>query len=143
MAEKKEKTSEKEVIGNAPAVIATEGGKEVNVADLFKQIDNADVGLELGADYFKLEAGETDRVIFVEMTEITAINKPGEMTEAVKFLAKDGRFKINADKVIVSTCRALALKERKNVPLQITCTGEAKGKNGFKYKEFKINELLM
>ena len=115
-------------LSNAPATIEIETGKEMGVAELFAQI----------------EGGESERVIFVEMTEINKINSTdGEMVEAVKLLTKNGRYAINADKVIVSTCRALAAKGRSNVPLQITCKGEVKGKSGFKYKEFAINELLM
>lgn len=144
MAKEKTETTTEEVVGNAPAVIEFETGKEMSVAEVFAQMDKADVGLELGSDYFKLEGGESERVIFVEMTEINKINSTdGEMVEAVKLLTKNGRYAINADKVIVSTCRALAAKGRSNVPLQITCKGEVKGKSGFKYKEFAINELLM
>lgn len=145
MAKETKKDEAAEVVGgNAPAVIEVETGKEMSVADVFAQMEAAEIGLELGSDYFKLEGGESERVIFVEMTEINKINSTdGEMVEAVKLLTKNGRYAINADKVIVSTCRALAAKGRNNVPLQITCKGEVKGKSGFKYKEFAINELIM
>ncbi len=139
---KETKETVAENAANLPSVIEGENGEKVNVADLLAQMEAADVGMELGADYFKLEPGESERVIFMEMTEISALGAQGGMTDAVKLLGKDGRFKINADKVIVSTCKALALKERKNVALQITCTGTVKGKKG-SYKEFVINELLM
>lgn len=140
---KKEQKDEAQDASQGLAVIQNEQGKEVSVAEIFEQMEKAEVGMELGADYWKIEPGESERVIFVEMTEIQAIGVQGGMTEAVKLVAKDGKFKINADKVIVSTCRSLATKGRKNVPLQITCIGNTKGKGGFSYKEFKINELLM
>lgn len=143
MAKKANETEEVGTTSGALTVIENEQGKEMSVEAIFQQIENAEVGMELGADYWKIEAGESERVIFVEMTEMQAMGPQGGMTDAVKLVTKDRKFKINADKVIVSTCKALAAKGRKNVALQITCTGMTKGKGGFSYKEFKINELLM
>lgn len=142
MAKETKKAENVETTG-ALTVVETEQGKEVSIDTIFQQMEEAEVGMELGADYWKLEPGESERVIFHEMTEIQAMGPNGGMTDAVKLVTKDRKYKINADKVIVSACRALAAKGRKNVALQITCTGTTKGKGGFSYKEFKINELLM
>lgn len=116
-------------------------GDAVNVADLLAQIEDAEVGLELGADYFKIEAGEVARVVFIEMTEMNGMgDKSNEMIDAVRLLGPDGRYKVNADKVLVSACRILSSKGRTLVPLQITCKGMVKTKNG-KYRDLLINEL--
>jgi len=142
MAKEQTKKPVEETTG-ALTVVENEQGKEVSIDTIFQQMEEAEVGMELGADYWKIEPGESERVIFHEMTEIQAMGPQGGMTDAVKLVTKDRKYKINADKVIVSACRALAAKGRKNVALQITCTGTTKGKGGFSYKEFKINELLM
>lgn len=129
---------------NVPATIENEQGKVLSIDEMFSQIESAELGQELASDYFKLEVGESERVIFVKMTEINAMNgKNGEMAEAVKLIASDRRYKVNADRMIVSTCKALSIEGRENVPLEISCIGEKKSKAGFKYKEFKINELNM
>lgn len=141
---KKEEVAEEVIQSNAPAVIENENGVQVSTLELLKQVEEASVGLELGTDYLKLEAGETVRVIFVEMTEMNGIgSQDGQMVEAVKLLGSDGRFKLNGDKVIVSTCRTLSQKGRKNVPLQIIHKGVAISKKGFKYADMQINELLI
>lgn len=126
---------------NVPATIETEDGKVLGIDEMFAMIEEAEVGLRLDSDYFKLEPGEEARVVFVEMTQIPKLNRPGEMTDAVKLIGKDKRYKINADAVIVSTCKALEIAGRTNVPLNIVCTGSTRGKNGFNYKSFDISEL--
>lgn len=139
----KEKEQKNDETSNQLMQIQTEEGKIVSVEEIFKQIENAEVGMEIGADYFKIEPGEQKRVLFVEMTEMNGIGeKNGQMIPAVRLMAGDGRFKINADKVLVSTCRALSEKGRKNVPIQITCKGMLKGPKG-SYRDLVVNELLM
>lgn len=128
---------------NVPTTIEREDGAVLSIDDMFEQIESAELGLQLDSDYFKLEAGESARVVFVEMTQIPKLNRPGEMTDAVKLIGKDKRYKINADAVIVSTCKALDIAGRTNVPLDITCIGEKRGKNGFNYKQFVICELQL
>lgn len=119
--------------------------KTLNSTDLVDLLKNAQVGNEISSEYFTLEVSEVKRVVFVEMTEIQGMGaQEGEMVEAVSLLSgEDGKYKINADKVIVGICKKLALKGLKNVPLQITCTGQAKSKSGYKYKEFIVEELVM
>ena len=138
------KKEEGAVANNELAVqeIQTENGKIVNTADLLKQMAEAEVGQELGSDYWTLEPGESERVIFTEMTQMNKMGTDNEMIDAVRLLGSDGKFKICADKVLVSTCRQLASKNRKNVPLQVICTGKIKTARG-SYKELQINELLM
>ncbi len=135
----------KEVVPAQVTEIENESGKIVSVAELAKQFETAEVGTAIGADYFTIEPGEEARLLFVEMTEMNGMGADKDkMIDAVKlFDPKDGRFKINADKVVVSACKSLAAKDRSNVAIQITCTGMTKSKNGFKYKDFTINELLV
>ena len=127
----------------AVATIQGENGKEVNVQDLLSQMAQAEVGAELTSDYFTLEPGETERVVFLEMATMNKMGaENGETVDAVRLLGSDGKFKICADKVIVSTCRAIATKGGKNVPIQITCIGKVKAQKG-SYKQFEIKSLLM
>lgn len=138
----KEKQDESQVAGTV-AVINDSNGKSLNVAELLKQMESADLGQELGSDYFTLEPGETSRVILTEMTEMNKMGgKAGEVTDAVNMIGPDGRMKICADKVIVSAARNLSSKGKLPTPVQITCTGKTKGQNGT-YKEFTINALLL
>lgn len=146
MAKKTEtaETQEKiETVSNAPAVIEHKG-KMVPIEEVLNQVKNAEIGEEVGSDYFTLEPGEESRVIFLQMTEMNSMSgRPGEMTPAVHLLsAEDGRKKICADKVIVSVCRQFALKEEFNVPIIIKCTGKKKSAKG-SYKEFEINKLIL
>lgn len=141
---KKEETAKpaEETTSNVPATLK-QNGKEVAIADILKQVEEAEVGQELGSDYFTLEVGEEARVVFIEMATINKLNgNAGEKTDAVRLLGVDGRMKICADKVIVSICGNLAQKEEFNTPLQITCTGKKKSSNGFSYKEFTVNKLI-
>lgn len=136
---KKEEVAE----SNALATIEGEKGEQINVADLLKQLGEAEIGAELTSEYFTLEPGESERVIFLEMSEMNKMGaENGEMTDAVRLLGSDGNLKICADKVIVSTCRSLANKGKKNVPIEISCTGKEKGAKGT-YKTFSIKSLLM
>lgn len=119
--------------------------KILNSTDLIELLGKAKLGNEISSDYLTIEVGEVKRVLFVEMTEISGMGaQEGEMVEAVSLLSgEDGKYKINADKVIVSTCKKLASKGLKNVGLEITCTGSVKSKTGGKYKEFIIKELIV
>ena len=125
--------------------LVTVNNQTMTVEALQAQLNAAEVGQELSSDYFTLEPGEAERVIFMQMTEMQGMGeKKDEMVEAIKFLsAKDGKLKINADKALVGVCKGLASSGKKNVPLEITCTGFAKSKSGFKYKEFSIRELIL
>lgn len=149
MAKEKENSAAeaetKEVSSNVPTVIETETGVHVDTATLLNQIQDAEVGLELGSDYLTFAEGQVERVVFIEITEMPGMGaQKGTMVEAVKLLsASDGRFKINGDRVLVSTCKTLSLKGRKNVPLQVVHKGIAISKSGFKYKDLQINELLL
>lgn len=135
----------KEVATTGIVEVANENGKIVSTADLLKQLESAELGNEIGSDYFTLEPGEEARLLFVEMTEMNGMgDQEGAMIPAVKlFNPKDGKYKINADKVVVSACRALAAKKRSNVAISIVCVGTTKSAKGFKYKDFQINELLL
>ena len=140
MAKKEEGT----VANNELAVqeIQGENGKRISASELLKQMSEAEVGQELGSDYFTLEPGESERVVFMEMTQMNKMGTDNEMIDAVRLLGSDGKFKICADKVLVSTCRQLSSKGRKNVALQIICKGKIKTPRG-SYKDLQINELLM
>lgn len=122
--------------------IEGENGKMVSAAELLKQMNEAEVGQELGSDYWTIEPGESERVIFMEMTQMNKMGESSEMIDAVRLLGADGKFKICADKVLVSTCRNLANKGRRNVAIQVTCKGKIKTPKGT-YKDLQINELLM
>lgn len=136
--EKNEEVVTQEVV----PTILNEQGREVSVSDLMAQISQADVGVELGSDYWTIEPGETERIVFMEMTQMNKMGSDSEMIDAVKLLGPDGKFKICADKVLVSTCRNLASKGRQNVALQIVCKGKIKTAKG-SYKDLQINELIM
>lgn len=136
--EKNEEVATQEVV----PTILNEQGREVSVSDLMAQISQAEVGIELGSDYWTIEPGETERVVFMEMTQMNKMGSDSEMIDAVKLLGPDGKFKICADKVLVSTCRNLASKGRQNVALQIVCKGKIKTAKG-SYKDLQINELIM
>ena len=119
-------------------------GKVLNVQDLLAQMEKAEVGQELGSDYFTMEPGESKRVILTGITQMKGMGaKSAEMVDAAELVGTDGRRKICGDTVIVSLVQNLLQKEQLPKPVQITCTGTTKGKNGFSYKEFEINALLM
>jgi hypothetical protein len=122
--------------------IPGENNEQINVADLLASVADAEVGQELGSDYFTVEPGETERVVFIEMTKMNKMGSDSEMIDAVRLLGADGKLKICADKVLVSTCRNIASNGRRNVPLQIICKGKIKSVKG-SYKDLQINELLM
>ncbi|HMT03425.1 MAG TPA: hypothetical protein PKD00_08995 [Burkholderiales bacterium] len=122
--------------------VQNENGIMVSTEELLRQMSEAEVGQELGSDYFTLEPGETERVIFMEMTKMNKMGTDNETIDAVRLLGSDGKFKICADKVLVSTCRQLQLNDRKNVALQIICKGKIKTPRG-SYKDLQINELLV
>jgi hypothetical protein len=117
-------------------------GNMISAAELLEQMSKADVGQELGSDYWTIEPGESERVIFTEMTQMNKMGSDNEMIDAVRLLGADGKFKICADKVLVSTCRQLSNKGRINVALQVTCKGKIKTPKG-SYKDLQINELLL
>jgi hypothetical protein len=127
--------------------------KEQALALIGQEISNQDLNLEqLGAtltqmkfteadevtsEYQKIEEGEELKCFFVEMTKINKIGgEPGEKSDAVRLLLPEGSFAINADAVIVSTCRGLARLQ----PIAIQCTGK-KGPKGREYKTFKVFKL--
>jgi hypothetical protein len=132
----------KEETSIAVAEIPGENGTMVSAAELLKQMSEAEVGQELGSDYWTIEPGETERVVFMEMTQMNKMGSSSEMIDAVRLLGADGKFKICADKVLVSTCRNLSNKGRINVAIQVTCKGKIKTPKG-SYKDLQINELLM
>ncbi len=136
------KEKEAVVETNAVLVIEGENGKDVNVAELLALVADAEVGQELGSDYFTVEPGESERVVFLEMTKMNKMGSDSEMIDAVRLLGADGKYKICADKVLVSTCRNIASSGRKNVALQILCKGKIKTAKG-SYKDLQINELIM
>lgn len=125
----------------AVATIKTESGKVVNVNELIAQVQEAEVGMEITADYLKFVEGEETRIIFVEMTKMKGMGeKADEMVDAVRCIGLDGRYKVNADTKLVSACRHLALKTTNPVALQVTHKGMIKGNNG-KYADLEIKEL--
>lgn len=136
---------EKNEVEESGNELITVNNQTMTVEALQAQLNSAEVGQELSADYFTIEPGESERVVFIGMTEMQGIGeKKDEMVEAIKFLsAKDGKLKINADKALVGVCKGLYSAGRKNVPLEIVCTGTTKSKSGFKYKEFSIKELIL
>lgn len=134
----------KEETVNAPTKIAVEGGKEMSVDQIIAQLKKGKVGEILNSEYFSIEEGEEKRILFIGMGEIRGKgNKSSEMVKAVKLIdSEDGKVKINADVVLVSTCDALALKGRVNVPLQIHCKGMIEGGAG-DYRDLEIRELTL
>lgn len=129
MAETKEKPKA------LPAAVKTADGEVVQTADLVKMLDNAkvDTTKDLVNEYFTMEPGEEERVVFLGLTEMK--NQQGEMGEAVRLFTKKGEV-INADKVLVSALR----REKAPFPVLITCTGWGKSTKG-KYREFTVNPL--
>lgn len=125
----------------APAVIETAEGKKMNLEDLLNQMETAEVGMELTADYLKLEEGEEVRLLLVEMTSMAGMgDKKGEMVEAGKFIGKDGRYKICADKVLVSACRGLVESGKVPAMIAVTHVGWKKGPSG-EYRDLLITDL--
>lgn len=129
---------------NAPALIANAEGKMLDVQDLIKQVNAAEVGMELTSDYIKWVMAEEVRLLFVEMGTMKKINgEDGETVPAAKFLAaSDGKLKICGDVVLVSFGQGLAAKGQTLVPLAITYIAD-KGKAGNKYRDFSIKSLLL
>lgn len=128
-----------------PAKITVEGGKELSAEQLMAQLKTAKVGEILNSEYLDFKAeGEEKRIIFIEMGEIRGKgDKRNEMVPAAKILdAADGKIKINADIVLVSTCQNLDLKGRKNVPLAVVNKGMIEGAMG-EYRDLQINELIL
>lgn len=125
--------------------IETFKNKNVSPEELEKQLQAADVGQKIGSGYFTLEPGEQARVIFVEMSKMNGIgDKKDEMIDCVSlYIPKEATFKKCADKVVISALRDLHEKGKTNIPIQILCTGTVKSSNGYKYKEFEINELII
>jgi len=139
----KEKVEEVANVAGTVATIESNDGKVVDVADLLKQMESADIGQELGSDYFTLEPGEEQRVIITKMTEMNKMGgASGEMIDAVNLIGSDGRQKICADRVLVSVSKGLAKDGKLPCPVQITCTGTKKTAKGT-YKEFTVNQLLL
>ena len=92
---------------------------------------------EVTSEYLKFEVSEEIRAWFVGMTQIKKLEgEDGEMTDAVQLITQDGTRCINADAVVVSTCKNF----KKSTPILIQCTGVAGPKNR-QYKTFKIYEL--
>ena len=128
---------------NLPATIENEEGKTVSLDEMFASMENAEKGMEIGADYLKIEEGEEINAIFVEMITMNGMGaNSAQQIDAVRLITKDKRFKINADKVLVSACRTLAAKGRVNVPISITCKGSVKGPKG-SYKDIEVCELIL
>lgn len=135
----------KEETKDAPVELTLEGGKKASVADLMGQLQKAKVGEILNSEYLDFKAeGEEKRVIFIEMGEIRGKgDKKNQMVPAAKILdASDGKIKINADVVLVSTCQNLDLKGRKMVPLAVVNKGMIEGAMG-EYRDLQINELIL
>lgn len=118
------------------------GGKEMSIEQIMAQLKAGKAGEVLNSEYFSIEEGEEKRILFIGMGEIRGKgNKSSEMVKAVKLIdSEDGKIKINADVVLVSTCDALSLKGRSNVPLLITCKGMVEGAAG-EYRDLEVREL--
>lgn len=134
---KEEKTPAKK--SNEVAKAFVEGKQELSLQQMgaiLKDLE-LDEDMEVTSEYLKIEVGEEVRAFFLEMTSIKKIDgEDGETTPAVRLCLEDGTLAINADAVIVSTCRQF----KPNTPIAIRCTGES-GKTGRKYKTFKIFKL--
>lgn len=131
----------KEQTNNAPT-LSIEGGKELSIADLQSQLKTAEKGDSLNSEYFTIEDGVEYKVVFMGMSEIKGKGeKSNQLVPAVKLMdSADGKIKINADVVLVSTCQSLDLKGRINVPLMIVSKGFVAGGAG-EYRDLQINEL--
>ena len=122
---------------NAPATVNVEG-KILNTAQLLTQLRKAKQGDAITKDYWKPEAGETYRAVFVGMAEMNEFNGT-EQKDAIKLLIddeSDGKIVINADKVLISLFREL----KAPAAVLIECTGEKQGKNG-SYRTFNVFNL--
>lgn len=131
---------------NTPAV-ATQAalekinaGEKLDVLEMGSLLENLtpDENQELTSDYLKIEVGEEVRVWLVGMKKIKKIDgEDGEMTDAAEFILDDGSRAINADAVVVSTCKSI---EKLPKAMLIQCTG-TKGVKPREYKTFKIIAL--
>lgn len=109
--------------------------QQKQMSDLFVMAKEAE-GESLALDYKKFESGETEMLLFLGLTEMEDTLNPkneGEMKTVVMFQDENFQKSINADSVIISTLR----KEKKQCIVEITCTGEQKGKKGT-YQTFNI-----
>jgi len=86
---------------------------------------------EMTSEYLKLEISEEVRCWFLGMAKIKKIDgEDGETSDAVRLLQEDGSYAINADAVIVSTCRQFIKTDDNGkditapTPICIQCTGE-------------------
>lgn len=117
---------------NLPANITQE---QKAISEMFS-VAKESVGEDLACDYFNFEQGEEVFLAFTGMTTMTDTKSGKDKEiEAVQFVDENLKKYINADAVIVSTCRKL-------VPitfLKIICTGEEDGKKGT-YKKFNITK---
>ncbi len=132
---KVEKLSGKEVeLFKDKANLATMSNSDL--AALLPKLSSSDDN-EITSEYLKIEVGEGVRAFFMEMVEINKLEgEEGEKSPAARFLTSDGKFVINADVVVVSTCSRL----EKLTPVEIICTGKTGAKNR-EYKTFKIIKL--
>lgn len=105
------------------------------VQELANTLEDMDELMEITSDYLKFEKDDKLRFVYAGMTEISSVDGKS-MSEAVKLMDSDGKFKISAAMVLVGTCKTL------NAPcaIQVECLGKVKGKKG-EYDDLKITAL--
>lgn len=120
----------------------TVGEKEMSVEEILAKLKTAEAGESLKSDYFTIEEGVENNIVFLGMTEIRGKGeKSNQMVPAVKLLdGADGKVKINADVVLVSTCQNLELQGKVSIALRVTAKGMVKGNSG-EYKNLEIVNL--
>ena len=115
----------------------------INLMRMAKNVDNKELVMVAGAPYLEFEPEETVMVIFTGMA-IGAMKslKEGatdeDVTDAVNLINEDGLETINADVVMLSTCRKFEAQGFKPpILLKVYCSGK-KGTKGREYKDLQI-----
>ena len=104
-----------------------------------KTINVDDMVSETG-EYLKLEEGMTYLVLLKGMTQIESTIDKGAMVDAADLVLEDGSPAVNADAVMVSSCRRICLRGDNPCMLYIFVEGLS-GEKGRQYKNLKIHRI--
>lgn len=127
---------------NSASALNSTAPSELSNSDLLKRIENAESSeakefIPLNNfEVLELVDGETINCAFVGFE--TMKTKTGKEYTAVKLLFSDGKIKLNADKVLVSTMTKWSTDNAGLTPVvRVICKGLKAGANG-EYKDLEI-----
>ena len=119
---------------NANGTPEAEEISEEEAAELADELDDFDTRTPVTSGYFDPEVGDSVKCVYLGKTTFT--NKDGKEIPAVKLLMKDHTLTKNGTKILVEDLGKLEPK----TAVEVTKTGEEKGKNGT-YYTWKIDKL--